>query len=369
MNTFNISAYAPRMIGLCILALIVSVAEGCHSDTPLPSSLSAPVSSHLPTPSPKLNMQVAHAITEDALMAHVHELAVKIGARPAGSPEEAQALDYVALHLEEWGYHVEYQPFTTTLMTGDAVQSSNVIATRPGSEHWLVVGAHIDSVSDSSGAVDNASGVASLLETAKLLSQLETDHTLVFIGFGAEEYGNPMGSEYYVQSIEKQTDHIVAMLNLDAIGGGRYPYVHAGAEVHLYAPEQGRVSFTGGASWVRDLAIQVADILGNEMRTAPNAYWNGYTGFWSDHYAFVLEDVPVAYFEAWDWHSDVDAPWWGQETLEGDISNTSLDVLEKVIPQQVENITEVVAGTAIAIATHSRFQKAPMHPNAPSPEK
>lgn len=359
MNTLNILIYVPRTIRLCILTVVASAIGGCHAQESLQPSLPPTTPSHVPIPSPQLKLQVTHAITEDAVMEHVRALAVTIGSRPAGSPEESLALNYMAHHLQQWGYDVDYQPFSTTLMSGDSVQSSNIIATKPGNDHWLVMGAHIDSVSDSSGAVDNASGVAALLETAKLLSQIDTDHTLVFIGFGAEEYGNPMGSEYYVKSVEQHTEQMTAMLNLDAIGGGRYPYVHAGAKVTLYAPEQGNVSFTGGASWVRDLAVQVASILGNEMRTAPPTYWNGYTGFWSDHYAFVLADVPVAYFEAWDWHSPADSPWWGQETLEGDISNTSKDVLEKVIPQQVEKITEVVAGTAIAIATHPIPQPAP----------
>lgn len=362
MNTFNILIYATRTIRLCILAIVASALGGCRAQEPLRPSPPTPNPSHVPIPSPQLKLQVTHAITEEAVMAHVRELAINIGARPAGSPEESLAINYMAHQLQQWGYQIDHQPFSTTLFSGDSVQSSNIIATKPGNEHWLVVGAHIDSVSDSSGAVDNASGVAALLETAKLLSQIDTDHTLVFIGFGAEEYGNPMGSEYYVQSVEQHTEQMIAMLNLDAIGGGRYPYVHAGAKVTLYAPEQGNVSFTGGASWVRDLAVQVASILGNEMRTAPSTYWNGYTGVWSDHYAFVLEDVPVAYFEAWDWHSPADSPWWGQETLDGDISNTPQDVFEKVIPQQVEKITEVVAGTAIAIATHPS-------PQPPSGEK
>ncbi|MEM9216889.1 MAG: M20/M25/M40 family metallo-hydrolase [Cyanobacteria bacterium P01_F01_bin.150] len=320
----------------------------------MPSQASSSTSKSSPWPMPpkKLKKQVIHAITEDRVMAHVRELSINIGARPTGSEEESQAADYVATQLQQWGYDIEHQPFKTTLRSGESVLSSNIIATRPGSEQWLIVGGHLDSVADSSGAVDNASGIAALLETARLLSEMETHHTLIFIGFGAEEEGSPMGSDYYVQSLNHKTEQIVAMLNIDAIGAGRYPYVHAGAKIHLYALDQSKVSFTGGASWVRDLSVQVASVLGHEMRIAPPTYWNGYTGPWSDHYAFVLEDVPVAYFEAWDWHSSVDSPWWGQETSEGDISNTPADTFARVIPRQVEQITEVVAGTAIAIATH-----------------
>ena len=353
MNNFNILVCAPRVIGLCMVTVIVGVLEGCQPHTPPPLSSSIPDLSPWPIPSPTLKDQVINEITEEGVMAHIEELAITIGTRPAGSPAEAQAVDYMASQFQRWGYHIEHQPFTTNLRSGVTVSSSNIIATRPGAEQWLVVGGHLDSVVDSSGAVDNASGIAAVLETARLLSKIDTHYTLVFIGFGSEEDGSPNGSEYYVESLDQQTEQIVAMLNIDAIGAGVSPYVHAGAKVQIYSPAQGNVSFTGGPSWVRDLSVKVASIMGHEMLTAPADYWNGYTGFWSDHYPFVLEDVPVAYFEAWDWHSEVDSPWWGQETAVGDISNTSADTLERVIPQQVEQITEVVAGTAIAIATHS----------------
>lgn len=364
MNNFNISVYACRTIKLCIIASVVITIEGCYTPGPIHAPpLSTPNSSPWPIPPKALKDQVINAITEEGVMSHVQELSVNIGARPVGSAEESQAVDYVAAQLQQWGYQIEHQPFRTTLRSGESVLSSNVIATRPGNEHWLVVGGHVDSVADSSGAVDNASGVAALLETARLLSEVETQNTVVFIGFGAEEDGAPMGSDYYVQSLNEKTDNIVAMLNIDAIGTGNYPYVHAGAKIQLYAIEQNKITFTGGSSWVRDLSLQVASILGHEMRTAPATYWNGYTGPWSDHYAFVLQDVPVAYFEAWDWHSPVESPWWGQETSEGDISNSPADTFERVIPQQVEQITEVVAGTAITIATH-HYPKSPRPPQS-----
>lgn len=360
MNIFKPSGYAYNLVSLCTLALTTLGVEGCHQQLSAPqvsgSESSQVIPLHPGSLQPDVLAKVSNSITQESVMRHINVLSDSIGSRPAGSAKEKAAADYIAEQLEAWGYQITYQPFTTTLFTEESTSSLNVIATRPGDERWLIVGGHMDSIAESVGAIDNASGVAALLETARILSQMNPSQTLVFIGFGAEEWGNPSGSEHYVKTIE-QTDQIVAMLNIDAIGGGRYPYVHAGATVHHYGQGKDGVSFTGGESWVRELSLQVAKQLGHEMRTAPAAYWDGYTGSWSDHYAFVLEDIPVAYFEAWDWHSPADDPWWGQETVDGDLSNTSADTLDRVIPEQVEHITEVIAGTAIAIATHTANQE------------
>ena len=336
-----------------ITPLVTVVAlGGLYACAPRPSKLSsssAPLSP-LARPSLESTKAVMDQIDQQELMNHIEALSVQIGQRPPGSPNEMQAAQYVATQLQQWGYEIELQPFSTTSPTGESLTSHNVIATRPGDDQWLVIGAHIDSVPESVGAVDNATGVAAMLSIAKFLSQVDSPHTLVFVGFGAEELGVPHGSEYYVQSLP-ETSQIMAMLNIDAIGAGKYPYVHAGATVHMYLPEDERVVFTGGSTWVRELALDVAQTLKMELRTAPSQYWNGYTGAWSDHYAFVEADVPIAYFEAWDWHGDADNPWWGKETDEGDISNTTADTLDQVIPEKVEQITEIVAGTALAIAT------------------
>ncbi|NET49144.1 MAG: M20/M25/M40 family metallo-hydrolase [Merismopedia sp. SIO2A8] len=332
------------------MAIACTKVAGCRSSpvTYSPPNTSLP-SAHS---SSDLFAHISKSITPETVMQHVQHLAGHIGNRPLGSENERRAAQYIAQQLEQWGYTIEFQPFTTPLNTEQSRDSLNIIATRPGNHQWLVIGAHIDSISQGVGAVDNASGVAAMLETAKILSQVDSPHTLIFVGFGAEEAGRLHGSEYYVQSLQQKTNNIIAMLNIDAIGVGTYAYVHAGAIINAYEPATNNVVFTPGESWVRELAIRVANDFGHDLRTAPKEYWNGYTGWWSDHYAFVKADIPVAYFEAWDWHTPVSQPWWGQETSFGDISNTHADTLDKVVPQKVEIITEIIAGTAVEIVTN-----------------
>ncbi len=96
-------------------------------------------------------------------------------------------------------------------------KSHNVIATLPGeSEETIIVAAHHDSLT-TKGAVDDATGVAVVLETAQRLSDKNISETIKFISFGAEEYGL-VGSRHYVRNHENED--ILAALVIDSICPG-----------------------------------------------------------------------------------------------------------------------------------------------------
>jgi len=99
----------------------------------------------------------------------------------------------------------------------------NVIATQLGTLYptqYYVIGAHYDSAG-TPGADDNASGVAGVLEIARVLSAYQTDYTIKYIAFDTEEYGL-IGSEAYVAA--HPSDDILGMISMDMIahdpGGG-----------------------------------------------------------------------------------------------------------------------------------------------------
>lgn len=293
----------------------------------------------------------AAAIDPEDVMVHVRALSVAIGARPPGSEAEARAADYVAVTLRDWGYAVEIQTFETRPAGGgERVLSRNVIATGPGGDRLVIAGAHLDSVEAGTGAGDNASGVAALLAAAKALRDVELAHTLVFVAFGAEERGDPSGAQVYVDHLGARAADVIAMLNIDSVGVGDALYVYAGAPVSWPGGPNAAPEIGTGPVWVRDLALDLAAGLGLPFQTSPPETWGGYTGDWSDHYAFVEAGIPVAYFEAWRWDGAPN-PWWGQETADGDIMHTAGDVYEAVKPVQVEQVAELVAATLAAIAS------------------
>ena len=106
--------------------------------------------------------------------------------------------------------------------------SQNVILTIPGhSEQTIVIGAHYDTV-QYTGASDNASGVALLLESAQRMLYVDNYYTLVYVFFGAEEIGL-FGAHHFVNTLtEAERDNILFMINADVLFEGSYLLYIAG---------------------------------------------------------------------------------------------------------------------------------------------
>jgi acetylornithine deacetylase/succinyl-diaminopimelate desuccinylase-like protein len=104
----------------------------------------------------------------------------------------------------------------------------NVIAQVPGTKHpddIIMLLAHIDSISDdpahgAPGANDNASGVAVLLETARIIAASPLENTVFFCIFTNEERGT-QGSKAFAKKMKKQAVNITAVINMDVIGYNR----------------------------------------------------------------------------------------------------------------------------------------------------
>ena len=104
----------------------------------------------------------------------------------------------------------------------DRMVPPNIICVLPGeTQEVIVVGAHTDKVERfGDGVVDNWTGAALLPSLLYSLSAQPRHHTLIFIGFSAEEKGL-VGSRYYVDHLtSEQRAHIEAMVNFDSLGLG-----------------------------------------------------------------------------------------------------------------------------------------------------
>lgn len=95
----------------------------------------------------------------------------------------------------------------------------NVVARRrPRDEDPLVIlGAHFDSVVGTPGADDNASGVAVLLESARLLAQLSLATPALFCAFNLEEL-NMIGSRAFARKITAAGMKVELMISLEMVG-------------------------------------------------------------------------------------------------------------------------------------------------------
>jgi Zn-dependent M28 family amino/carboxypeptidase len=112
------------------------------------------------------------------------------------------------------------------------IQARNVLGLLPGvdpqrKDELVVIGAHYDHMGRDpngtiyNGANDNASGVAVMLEIARLwqMQGFRPAHSVLFAAWDDEEQGL-VGSQYYVSQPIYPLDHTVAMLNLDMAGVG-----------------------------------------------------------------------------------------------------------------------------------------------------
>lgn len=148
--------------------------------------------------------------------------------RGTGRTESTNALNYIVQKYKDFGYadsQITYDNFTYSSTT-----VKNVIITKTGTVHpdeYVIICGHYDSfygttsTNRSEGANDNASGVAAIMEVARILKDVPTEYSIKFIHFTGEEQGL-LGSKNYVTNVVNTTNpkmKIKLVFNLDQIGG------------------------------------------------------------------------------------------------------------------------------------------------------
>ncbi len=152
------------------------------------------------------------------LEAHLRFLSVELGERSIYRPANLQAAqDYIFKQLTAMGYEPRRQTYVYLRQ-----QVSNIIAGEEKPSGYYLLGAHYDTVAGTPGADDNASGVAVLLEVARLARQLKLPAAWAFAAFTCEEppaFFTPyMGSRVYAKGAKKLRHRIFGMLGLEMVG-------------------------------------------------------------------------------------------------------------------------------------------------------
>lgn len=157
----------------------------------------------------------------------------RIGPREATSTAYAAATNYVEARLRALGYRVRRQSVPLPAGTWQSSRlragtTTNLVAALPSlrtAQPRFIVGAHLDTVPGSPGANDNASGVAALLELARLVASSRPQPAVMFIAFGGEEPRRPSGSHFgsraYAAGLDGNARRTYrGMISLDAVGTG-----------------------------------------------------------------------------------------------------------------------------------------------------
>lgn len=131
-----------------------------------------------------------------------------------------QAADYIFKEFSQCTTRVEIQRYQV-----DDKEYKNVIASfGPIKGKRIIVGAHYDVCGDQPGADDNGTGVAAVLESARLLSGLKPklERRIDLVAYSLEEppyFRTPyMGSAVHAASLAKDKVKVLLMISLDMIG-------------------------------------------------------------------------------------------------------------------------------------------------------
>lgn len=256
------------------------------------------------------------------LARHVQTLAGEIGERNMRQYHNLTlARDYIARELTQLGYEIEQQPFTA-----EGREVSNIIAEIPGTtrpKEIVIFAAHYDSVFGTPGANDDGSGVAAVLEIARLSRGLKPARTLRFVLFVNEEppyfQSELMGSVVYARRCKERKEDVVAMYSLETKGyysdepnSQQYP-----SELATLYPNTGNfiafASNVGSANLLRH-SVEVFrenTTLPSEGGAAPEAIpgvgWSDHWSFWRQGYSAVMvtDTAPYRYPH---YHATSDTP-------------------------------------------------------------
>ncbi|MGY5854417.1 MAG: M28 family peptidase [Candidatus Thorarchaeota archaeon] len=276
--------------------------------------------------------QVTHTLNFDGNNAFTYLTAqCDFGYRPPGSDNLSLCRQYIAETLESMGWIVKIQNFTYR-----DTECANIIATiNDYYNSSIILGAHYDTrpLADNDpnpanrnipvlGANDGASGVAALMELARVLPEY-VQSTVELVFFDAEDSGGIdgwnwiQGSTYYVTQLDQERrSNISAMILLDMIG-----------DASLRIPRE-----IYSSDSLQDEVWSIAASLGYS-----SVFLNVTgSGIYDDHYPFIDDaKIPaldiIHYPFPSSWHTIGDTP--------DKCSPTSLETVGKVVEYFVLNST------------------------------
>lgn len=163
---------------------------------------------------------------KDFLYQHVKFLTTLRPFRNYQNPESLEKVcRYLKGEFDKYGLETVEQPFTAR-----GSYYKNIIASyNREKQRRMIVGAHYDVCEDQPGADDNASAVAGLLETARMVAEAKPniDYRIDFVSFCLEEWPffatQKMGSYIHAESINEFKADIIGLINFEMIG-----YFHNG---------------------------------------------------------------------------------------------------------------------------------------------
>ena len=305
-------------------------AEGVRLSEPRPRPVASPRSiihrQEEGERSGTLLQSLADAVNVDQMMDHLNTLATVNQTRYYNTTGMQNATQYVYDRFVQYGLDNVY--FDTFTYNGYTIR--NVIGIKTGVTYptrtYMICG-HLDSTSPQGatlapGAEDNGTGSVGVLEAARLLGPVQTDASIYFVCFTAEEQGL-IGSEHLATIADQQNWDLRGVLNMDMVG-----YDRAGAPdiwIEGFHANSGSVA-------LMDALESVANAY-----TDMGVYRYPQEGWGSDHEPFNNHGFPAILAIDYDWDNY-------------SCYHQTCDVVADVVPSQLRRMVVAVTVTGAQLA-------------------
>jgi len=204
-----------KWIWLMVLVVMTVVVVGSRGSTFFQQPPSPEIVQSVPvqTPEPQPESQEVDTnlqVSGERLLTHIQQL----NFQRYTTTERSRTRTYITTELKKFGWTPKLEKFDNGV---------NIFAERLGTNKTaktILVGAHYDTVASSPGADDNASGVAVMLEVARLLGSRPTTRTLQLAFFDQEEAGL-LGSQAFVTH-KARLENLGGAIVMDMVGYACY---------------------------------------------------------------------------------------------------------------------------------------------------
>jgi len=263
--------------------------------------------------------KIVAEVSQDNIAATMKHLE-SFGSRHVLSPQSPDhgigaAEHWISSELKSYGPRLEVRTDTFTVKKTARIirdaELTNIIAMLPGKldkDRFVVISAHYDSLNIvrkpgttpqdlnstdweatastpiAPGVVDDGSGVAAVMELARVMSHYEFDKSILFIAFSGEEMGL-IGSKDYAKKAREKKLNIEAVLNNDIIGSDVSGNGHAANNVlNVFSADPSDSASRALARYIKE----TAEIYVPEMRVAP-VFRQDRFARGGDHSSFLAE--------------------------------------------------------------------------------
>ena len=258
----------------------------------------------------------------EQLKRHISMLGEEIGERNIWKYNNLKtSAHYIEKMVRELGYDAKKQEYGVKDMPVENLEWELIGVSNP--EEIILVGAHYDSVLGSPGANDNASGVAALLEIARLLKAERLSRTVRFVAFVNEEppffHSPAMGSLVYAKGLRAGDSRIRGALILEMIGyysdkpnSQQYPFL-----LGLNRPKEANFIAVVGNLASGRLVKKVTSYFKKKSQFPiegvsapgfiPGINWSDHWSFWKEGYPAVMI-TDTAHMRSPHYHQSTDLP-------------------------------------------------------------